>query len=91
MACVDCHGEDFAGGEQVGAGLNLTRGGELANWTEGDFIETIRTGIAPDGKKVGLELMPTRVFGKFSDQELKAIFLYIQSLPAVETTPQPQS
>lgn len=91
VACVDCHGENFAGGDQVGAGLNLTRGGELANWTEQDFIETLRTGIAPDGKKLDLENMPTRVFGKFSDLELRAIFLYIQSLPPVETPAEPQS
>lgn len=91
IACVDCHGEDYAGGDQVGAGLNLTRGGELADWTEDDFIQTLRTGVAPDGKKLDIENMPTRVFGKFSDLELKAIFLYIQSLPAVETPPDPQS
>jgi cytochrome c553 len=91
IACVDCHGEDFSGGDQVGAGLNLTRGGELADWTEQNFIEALRTGYTPDGEKLDLENMPTRVFGKFSDLEMKALFLYLQSLPPVETSADSQS
>lgn len=81
--CGDCHGEDFSGGDQVGAGLNLTPGGDLAEWTEEDFIKALRTGFTPDGEELDLEDMPTRVYGKFSDLEMKALFLFLQSLPPV--------
>jgi len=85
--CVSCHGEDFAGGEQVGAGLNLTPGGDLANWTEADFIQAMRTGKRPDNRDLDQEMMPVRITGQFSDDELRAIWLFLQSLPPRESRP----
>ncbi|HLA97397.1 MAG TPA: c-type cytochrome [Anaerolineales bacterium] len=89
--CVSCHGEDFAGGEQVGAGLNLTPGGDLANWTEADFIRAMRTGKRPDNRDLDQEMMPVRITGQFSDDELKAIWLFLQSLPPLESKLMPES
>jgi mono/diheme cytochrome c family protein len=89
--CIDCHGEDFAGGDQVGAGLNITPGGDVGGWSEDNFIRTMRTGIAPDGDELDAEMMPTRIIGLFSDEELQAIWLFLKSLPAVETVDTPQS
>lgn len=89
--CVVCHGEDYAGGEQVGAGLNLTPGGDLANWTEADFIQTFRTGITPEGKRLDPEMMPLPMISQFNDDELKALWLFLQSLPPVETQPTPEA
>jgi mono/diheme cytochrome c family protein len=83
--CTVCHTEDLSGGPGAGEGMNLTPGGQLADWSEEDFIQTIRTGVAPDGVRLDDEEMPWRILGRFSDQEFKAIWLYLQSLPAVET------
>jgi mono/diheme cytochrome c family protein len=83
--CDVCHTEDLSGGPGAGEGMNLTPGGELANWSEEDFIETMRTGFAPDGEVLDSEQMPSSTFSKFSDMELRAIWLYLQSLPAIET------
>ncbi len=85
FVCQVCHTEGFSGGSGAGEGMNLTPGGQLADWSEEDFIKTIRTGVAPDGKYLKGQDMPWRTFSSFSDEELKAIWLYLQSLPAVET------
>jgi mono/diheme cytochrome c family protein len=83
--CAVCHAEDLSGGPGAGEGMNLTPGGQLAGWSEEDFIQTIRTGVAPDGVRLDDEEMPWRILGRFSDQEFRAIWLYLQSLPAIET------
>jgi mono/diheme cytochrome c family protein len=83
--CSVCHTEDLSGGPDAGEGMNLTPGGQLADWSEEDFIQTMRTGVAPDGEKLENEEMPWRSFRHYSDEELKAIWLYLLSLPAIET------
>jgi mono/diheme cytochrome c family protein len=84
IICGVCHGENMAGGDQPGAGLNLTPGGDLGTWTEEQFIQTIRKGVTPTGKKLDSELMPWKSIGQMSDDELKAIWLYLKTLPPVE-------
>jgi cytochrome c553 len=89
LACKECHGTDLAGGTQPGEGLNLTPAGDLGHWTEVDFLTALRTGVTPDGKALNPDLMPWRMVGKMTDDELKAIWLYLQTVPPVEITPQP--
>ena len=83
--CSVCHTEDLSGGPGAGEGMNLTLGGQLADWSEEDFIRTMRTGVAPDGEILEDEEMPWRTLRRFNDEELKAIWLYLQSLPAIDT------
>jgi len=59
---------------------NLTFGGPLASWREEDFVKTLQTGVTPGGKKLSDD-MPWQSFGQMSDDELHAVWLYIQSLP----------
>jgi cytochrome c553 len=83
--CEICHLKDLSGGPDAGEGMNITPGGEIANWSEEDFFQTLRTGVAPDGEELDNEEMPWRTLGQFSDDDLKAIWLYLQSVPAIET------
>ncbi len=83
--CALCHGVDFAGIDDPGGGMNLTPASDLGSWSEADFIKTIRTGVAPDGKELDQEMMPVGIWGKLSDDELKAIWMFLQTLPPVET------
>ncbi len=87
--CKSCHGEALSGDQpaEPGAPLapNLTPGGELAVWTEADFFNTLRTGVTPSGHELS-ESMPWQGLGKMTDDELKAVWMYLQSLPALETT-----
>jgi mono/diheme cytochrome c family protein len=86
-ACTECHGADLNGapfgppGQEVPT-PNLTPGGELAAWSEEDFITTIRTGVTTGGRQLDAE-MPWMYFGQMSDEELRAIWLYLGSLPAL--------
>ncbi len=83
--CSLCHGKDFSGSNEPGAGLNLTPAGDLGGWSETDFMNTLRTGMTPDGKTLDQEMMPVGIYGKLSDDELKAIWLFLKTLPPVET------
>jgi mono/diheme cytochrome c family protein len=85
--CAECHGANFNGqiirveGNEYVA-LNLTPGGELGSWSERDFITTLRTGVTPGGKQLK-DAMPWKYFGQMTDDELKAVWMYLQSLPAL--------
>lgn len=91
--CRQCHGPQLSGGKVDDPtinllGPNLTPGGELATWSEADFINTLRTGVTPSDHHLS-EVMPWKIYGtKMSDDELKAVFLYLQSLPKLATTTQ---
>lgn len=88
--CKSCHGEALSGKQppEPGAPLapNLTPGGELAAWTDADFISTMRTGVTPGGTELDAAYMPWQGLGKMTDDELKAVWMYLQALPALETT-----
>jgi mono/diheme cytochrome c family protein len=85
--CTECHGESLNGipfgppGQEI-LSPNLTPGGELVAWSEGDFIRTMRTGKRPDNRLLNAE-MPWKFYGKMTDDELKAVWLYLHSLPAL--------
>jgi len=81
--CHDCHGEDLTGGTVGPNGPpapNLTPGGQLLVWTEEDFIQAFRTGKTPQGE-MNTELMPIADY-QMADDDLRALFRYLQSLPA---------
>lgn len=44
----------------------------------------MRTGVTPEGKSFVPTLMPFGAIGKMSDDELKAMYLFLKSLPAVK-------
>jgi len=85
VACTGCHRNDFGGGEPVAPGFlrvpNITATGRPGQWTEAQFIRTLRTGVRPDGHRMRNEDMPWRMTREFSDLELKAIRLHLLSLP----------
>jgi mono/diheme cytochrome c family protein len=91
--CRDCHGKQLAGGKPGNPSSplspNLTPGGELRAWSEADFIKTLRTGVTPSGTQLPNEFMPWKYKGQMSDNELKAIWAYLQSLPSLPTSTAP--
>ena len=85
--CTLCHGSNLNGqtvreGGNVYVALNLTRGGEVGFWSEEQFIATMRSGMTPNGHQLK-DFMPWKYFGQMTDDELKAVWLYLQSLPAL--------
>ena len=87
--CRTCHGAELAGGKHPDPAAppapNLTRGGELGGWSEADFIRALREGQTPSGRRLQAAFMPWSQFRHFTDQELQAIWLYLQDQPARET------
>ncbi len=84
--CSDCHGPEYHGRTaeeaQMGppAGPDLTMTGRLGSWTLDDFRTAMRSGRTPDGRLLNDE-MPWQYYGGMSDDELAAMFLYLQQLP----------
>jgi mono/diheme cytochrome c family protein len=85
--CALCHGSNF-NGQMISEGgpeylaPNLTPGGEVAFWSEEGFMKTLRTGVTPSGHQLK-KVMPWKYFGQMTDEELKAVWMYLQSLPAL--------
>jgi hypothetical protein len=84
--CRICHGPDLNGAPFPDPTVtkispNLTPGGELTAWSEEDFMNAIRTGVTPSGHQLDPEFMPWPAYSKFYDEELQAIWLYLQSIP----------
>lgn len=89
--CTGCHGTNFSGGKiEIGppdwphaANLTPHADSRLPKWSEDDFLKAIRTAKRPDGTELN-PVMP-RAFGTLDDTELKAVWLYLKSLPPVAT------
>ncbi len=86
-ACNFCHGDDLSG---VGvdapteiAPPNLTPGGRLGGWTEADFFAAMRTGLTPRGYELDPDEMPWKFIGRLTDDELRALWMYVASVPAI--------
>lgn len=90
-SCTGCHGSNLSGGKINGAppdwpaAANLTQhaSSHLSQWTEEQFITTLRTHQRPDGTQLN-PMMPAAV-GQMSDVELKALWAYLSSLPPTPT------
>jgi mono/diheme cytochrome c family protein len=80
--CQSCHGPDLTGGQppepDAPPAPDLTSGGPLASWTEAEFLTAMRTGVAPDGQTIDPDFMPWQSFGKLYDEELQALWIYLQ-------------
>jgi hypothetical protein len=65
---------------------NLTPDKETGTgaWTKQAFIQTIRTGRHLGRGRPLLPPMPVLAYNNFSDEELGAIFSYLQSIPAIK-------
>ena len=86
--CALCHGKNLAGGSVPGdepdapKAPNITPGGAPGSWDQAQFISTMRTGRTPSGKLLDGEFMPWPYFTRMTNDELAAVWLYLQSLPA---------
>jgi cytochrome c553 len=87
--CATCHGPGLSGGRvpQGARGsppaANLTPSG-LGQWSEADFLRAMRTGVRPDGRTLDT-LMPWPYFAQMSDDELRAIWRFLEGVPPRQT------
>jgi len=92
-ACIECHGDNFGGGEMINdpafaivLGPNLTsgEGGRTADYTTADWDRSVRHGILPDGRP---SVMPAEDYQLMADQELSDIIAYLRSVDPVDNDP----
>lgn len=85
--CMGCHGANLAGQHVPGTppsfpnAQNLTPAA-LGKWTADDFRRALREGKRPDGSAIN-PFMPWQAFAKMSDEEIAALWAYLQTVPPV--------
>ncbi len=97
VGCRSCHGDQLQGKVDNGQpgpppGPNLTL--IVPQWSEGQFMTFFNTGVLPSGKTVPTLTLPSgfsepkmpwpMVRAAATDDELKAMYTYLHSLPPVE-------
>ncbi len=102
--CAGCHSTTghlpLSGGKDMAAEIglpvgtlvpyNLTPGGPLKSWTDGDIWRAIREGVNPNGQT--LVMMNAIGDPRFlSDDDLQAVIAYLRSQPAVQNETPPES
>jgi hypothetical protein len=58
--------------------------GRLRDFTEQQFIQTLRTGRHQGQGRQILPPMPWHLIGKMTDDDLKAVFAYLRQIPPVK-------
>jgi len=80
--CRSCHGLALAGDANPDA-PDITVG-RIGGWTEEDFVRSLRQGKRPDGSVIDPGKMPWVRSGQMTDDEIRAVWMYLRSLPAAE-------
>jgi cytochrome c553 len=87
--CLGCHGEQLTGGRIPGgppdwppaANLTPAKGSGMELYADAEaFARMFRTGHRPDGSAI--RVMPFESLSKMSDTDMRALHLYLRSLPA---------
>jgi mono/diheme cytochrome c family protein len=97
IGCSDCHGAELQGKVDNGqpgppAGPNLTQ--IVPQWSEEQFMTFFNSGTMPNGQQVPVVTLPSgfseprmpwpAVRATASDDELRAMYAYLHSLPAMD-------
>lgn len=92
MATIAATGSAYSGPWGLSFAANLTPDMEtgLGRWSEDDFVQTIRTGRRLGRGRPLLPPMPIPVYSQMTDEDLKAMFAYLKSLPPIRNkVPEP--
>ena len=92
MNCIGCHGDGFSGGLIPGvppewpAAANIPPDPEtgIGGWSREQFVAAFTTGVRPDGRQIQPQFMPWPNFAQFEPDEVEAVWMYLQTVPAKE-------
>lgn len=94
--CQGCHGDNWAGTDfsndamfarLSSANLTSGKGGIGGQYTDLDWVRTLRYGINRQGKSV--VFMPAEAYTHFNDTDLSQIIAYLKTLPPADMTVTP--
>lgn len=88
VGCSGCHGPGYSGGPIPGtppefppaANITPDKTTGIGNWSKADFVKALREGKRPDGTDIN-PFMPWKNFSQMTDQEVGALWLYLQTVP----------
>lgn len=73
--------QDEEGQPILSRNLTMDKETGLGNWTEAEFVKAIKTGIRPNAPAMRFPMVP---FAALTDEEAKAIWAYLQTVPAIK-------
>lgn len=82
----------YAGPWGISYATNLTpHETGLGTWTEAQFVRALKTGRhrGAEGGRSIMPPMPWQAYSEATEEDLKAIFAYLQSLPPIDNQPPP--
>lgn len=81
VGCAGCHGEQMRGKTDAFHDVpDVTPHGRTAGWSREQFITAMRTGLRPDRTSIAPDKMPWPIVGHMTDDELSAVYSYLQQL-----------
>jgi hypothetical protein len=83
-SCQGCHRDNMKGGDPIAPGFppvaNISSSGNIGKWSEEQFINTLRTGLTPEGKSLDPKNMPWTMTKAYTDIELKALYKFLNTI-----------
>lgn len=81
VVCMVCHGGNLQGAQPPDPDSPLAPDLRVvAGWGMDGFMEFFRTGANPSGKEANAEYMPWDKFAHLGDEELEALYHYIETI-----------
>ncbi|UMM63846.1 cytochrome c [Aristophania vespae] len=77
-------------GEIVSGNITSSKKFGIGTWSEKDFANAVRKGILPNGRHL-YPAMPYTAYANITDDDIHALYVYFQHVPAVETAPEKKS
>jgi mono/diheme cytochrome c family protein len=76
VGCNTCHGANAEGG--LGPNITASTTAGIGGWTEAQFYQVVRNGVARSGMKVCFEMVPFTA-AMLSDQGVADVFAFVLS------------
>jgi mono/diheme cytochrome c family protein len=76
IGCNTCHGANAEGG--LGPNITASMAAGIGGWTEAQFYQVVRNGVARSGMKVCFEMVPFTA-AMLSDQGIADVFAFVMS------------
>lgn len=71
-----------AAGEKEAPNISGDTTEGIGNWTEGQLLTYLKTGVTPEHNRVDKNFCPVEYFSRARDSELATLILYLKSVPA---------